>query len=199
MAPIAAVPPKQLKLVVFGDDRPFGCCTLAFEQFVILFTGWPVRFFAPCTDPLAEPGRKNAEHGVGEIERITAKVQEADHGFDGAVGMEGAEHEVAGEGRFDRDVGGFLVPHLTDHDDVRICPQKRPHGGGEIQPDLLMNLELAQPFLCNFNGVFRRPDFPLFGVDMLQNRVQQRGFPGARRTHAQEDAMRLLGQHLDGL
>jgi hypothetical protein len=64
--------------------------------------------------------------------------------------MEGSEYQVAGERGLNGDVSGFLVPHFADHDDVGTSTQKRPHCSREGQPDLRMDLDLAQAFLGDF-------------------------------------------------
>ncbi len=49
----------------------------------------------------------------------------------------------AGERGLDSDLGGFEVADLTDQDDVRILPQERAQGRGEVQADLLVHLHLV--------------------------------------------------------
>ncbi len=40
----------------------------------------------------------------------------------------------------DADTGGLLVTHLTDHDHIRVGPQKRPHGSGKVESDFRLGL-----------------------------------------------------------
>ena len=103
--PVALLTPaasRQEKMVVFGHQCSSGQCTLPLAQFLIFFPGWTVCFFARGADPLAEPGRQDAEHGVGEVERIAAKVEKPDHGFHSAIGVQRTEDQMAGERRFNR-------------------------------------------------------------------------------------------------
>ncbi len=72
---------------------------------------------------------------------------------------------MAGEGGFDADVSRFFIAHLTDHDDIGVGPQEGSHGGGKCKADPGLNLYLPQAVLGNFHRIFRRPDFPVGGID----------------------------------
>ena len=120
VALIAADTPEELNCVELGQTGRTVSRSLAFEQVIVFFPGRMIPFLASRADPFAEPGREDAEHGIGEVEWVAAEIQEPDDGFDGTIGMERAEDEVAGQRRFDGYVGRFLVPHFADHDDVRV-------------------------------------------------------------------------------
>jgi hypothetical protein len=47
--------------------------------------------------------------------------------------VQGAEHQVAGFGRRQRQADGFQVAHFADQDDVRVFAQRRAQGVGERQ------------------------------------------------------------------
>ena len=47
------------------------------------------------------------------------------------------EHQVAGQGRLDGDLGHFQVANFADQDDVGRLTQHRAEDLGERQPDLL--------------------------------------------------------------
>src|SRR5216117_29872 len=55
------------------------------------------------------------------------------------------EHQVAGQGRLDRDLRRLPVAHLTDHDDVGVVPQDGPQRGGEREADLRVHGDLRDP------------------------------------------------------
>ena len=63
-----------------------------------------------------------------EQERLDAHVLQAGDGRQGVVGVDRREHEVAGQGGAQADLGGLLVAHLADHDDVGVLPQEGPQG-----------------------------------------------------------------------
>ena len=60
------------------------------------------------------------------------------------VGVQRREHQVAGERRLDRHVGGLEVADLAHHDDVRVLAQERAHARGEGEVDLGLHLHLVQ-------------------------------------------------------
>ena len=74
------------------------------------------------------------------------------------VGVQRAEHQVAGERRLDGDLGRFQVAHFADQDHVRVVPQDAPQGGGERQADLGVHLDLADARLLVLDRVFDRDD-----------------------------------------
>ena len=55
-------------------------------------------------------------------------VDDAADGTDGAVGMQGAEYEVAGLGGLNRNLDGFHIAHFADEHDVWILAQSRTQG-----------------------------------------------------------------------
>ena len=67
-------------------------------------------------------GGGEADGGLGE-EGLDAHVGQTGEDAGGVVGVQGAQDEVAGERRFDGDVGGLVVADLADHDDVGILAQ----------------------------------------------------------------------------
>ncbi len=77
---------------------------------------------------LAQPPRqalgKDAEKRIGETEGVETHLQEPGNGFRGSIGVEGGQDEMSGQGRLNGNGGGFLIPHFTHHDDIRVEPQK---------------------------------------------------------------------------
>ena len=53
------------------------------------------------------------------------------------------QHEVAGERGLDGDLGGLEVADLADHDDVGVLAQEGAQRGGEVEPDVLVDLHLV--------------------------------------------------------
>ena len=63
----------------------------------VLVLGRMVAFFAVRADGTRQPLGQYAEQGVGEMERVDLHLQQARDRLDRAVGMQRAEHEVAGQ------------------------------------------------------------------------------------------------------
>jgi len=82
--------------------------------------------------------------------------------------MQGAENQVTRQGCFQSYAGGFAVTHFTNHDHVRVAAKKGSHGPGEVQPNFVMHLNLAQSFLGYFHRVFSRPYFYVRLIDKSQ-------------------------------
>ena len=59
------------------------------------------------------------------------------------VGVQRAEHQVAGERRLDGDLGRLAVADFADQDDVRVVAQDAPQARGERQADLGVHLDLV--------------------------------------------------------
>src|SRR5205823_4709832 len=91
-------------------------------------------FLAVAADAARQPLRGDELHRGGYQERLDAHVHQAVDGRGRVVGVQRGEHEVAGEGRLDGDLRGLEVADLADQDDVRILPQERTKGGGEVEP-----------------------------------------------------------------
>ena len=189
----AAFSSSQPKCIVLFDAELIPIVRpVPLAEFFVLFFRPDILFFAVLTDPTSQPLCQHAQHGVGETERVTAHIEQAGDGFYRTVGMQGAQDEMAGEGRFDTGVGCFFIPHFSYHDDVGVGTKKCPHGTREGESDLRLDLHLAQAILSNFHWIFRGPYLDVRGVDVPQDRVQCGGFSRAGRTDTQNDAVGFL-------
>src|SRR5215207_5145684 len=81
-------------------------------------------------------------YGAGHVEGFDAHVDHTGDRTGCIVGVEGRQHQMAGERRLDGNASGLQVPDLTDHDDVRILPQERFQGGGKGESDLVSDQDL---------------------------------------------------------
>jgi hypothetical protein len=61
---------------------------------------------------------------------------------DDVVGVDGGEHQVAGQRRVDRDLRGLVVADFADHDLVGVVAQDRAQPAREGQPLLLVDRDL---------------------------------------------------------
>ena len=81
-----------------------------------------------------------AEHrhqGGGNQERLDAHVDQTRDRARGIVGVQGAEHQVTGQGGLNGNLRGLQVAHFTHHDDVRVLAQEGAQRLAEGQPDAL--------------------------------------------------------------
>ena len=61
---------------------------------------------------------------------------------------------MPGESGLHRDFRSFKVANLTDHDDVGVLPQERSQASCEIQPDLIVHLDLVDSRKVELDGIF---------------------------------------------
>jgi len=64
------------------------------------------------------------EHGGGDVEGRHAHVGKAGEALRRIIGVQRGQHEVTSLRGLDRDLGGFQVADLADHDDVRVLAQE---------------------------------------------------------------------------
>jgi hypothetical protein len=138
--------------------------------------------------------RQDAQQRVGKVERVEADLEQPRDALGRRVGVQRAQHQVAGERGLDRDARGFLVAHLADHDDVGVGAQEGAHGGGEGPADARVHLHLAQALLRDLDRVLGGPDLALVGVDVAHQRVQRGGLAAAGGAADQDQAVGL-GHH----
>ena len=94
------------------------------EQFVERRLGHRLGLAAGRADAPHQPLGQHREQRVGEVERVHAHVQQPGHCLRRAVGVQRGQHQVTGQRGLDRDLGGFLVADLADHDHVRVRAQE---------------------------------------------------------------------------
>jgi hypothetical protein len=87
--------------------------------------------------------RHHADDRRGHQEGLDAHVDETRHGTGGVVGVQRAEHEVAGEGRLDGDLGGLPVADFAHHHHVGVLAQDGAQAGRKGEADLGVDLDLA--------------------------------------------------------
>src|SRR5690606_13836254 len=107
------------------------------------------------------PGETLGEHQVyagRDQERLNAHVQQAADGGGRVVGVQGGEHQVAGERRLDRDLRGLEVSNLADHDDVGVLAKERAQRHREVKPDVIVHLHLVDAGQVVLHRVFRGAD-----------------------------------------
>ncbi len=105
-----------------------------------------------------------------------ADVVEAGDGAGGVVGVQGAEHQVSGQGGLRGDPGSVGIADFTDHHDVRVLPQQRPQGVCEGEPSLVVYLELIDAAQDIFNRILDGADVDVVAVEFLEHGVERGAF-----------------------
>src|SRR5581483_1180819 len=90
-----------------------------------------------------EPLREDAGHGGAGEERLDAHLVQARERARGVVRVQRREHEVTGERRLDRDLGGLAVADLAHHHHVGVRAQDGPQRGREREARPRVDLHLV--------------------------------------------------------
>ena len=98
---------------------------------------------------------------------------------------------MAGECRIDRNLGGFVVTNLANHDLVGIMAENRPQSPRKRQALLLVDRNLRDPLQLVFDRILDGDDLVLDGLDLRERRVQRRGLAAAGRTRHQHHPVRF--------
>src|SRR6266487_849429 len=122
-----------------------------------------------CAHSPDQPLGAGHENGTGNEKRFDAHVVETSNGAGGVVRVQRAQNLVTGEGRFDRDIGGFVVANFTNHHDVRVLAQDRPQGRGKIEADIAARSDLVNAHELVFDRVFDRDDVVFGAVQFMEN------------------------------
>ena len=115
------------------------------------------------------PHQPLGQHGVQSgrnEERLDAHVDQAHGRGQGVVGVQGREHQVAGERGAQPDLGGLLVADLTHQHDIRVLTQGGAQHAGEGQFDLGVDLYLVDARQAVFHRVFHGDDLFLRAVEL---------------------------------
>ena len=78
--------------------------------------------------------------------------------------MQCTENQVSSQRSLDSDLGRFLVADFTDEDDIRCLSQHGPDNPGEVEPDVMPDLNLIDARQVIFDRVLGRDDFPVWSV-----------------------------------
>ena len=141
---------------------------------------------------------QDAVDGGGQQIVFHTHVEQTGNAAGRVIGMQGRQHQMAGQGRLDGDAAGFQVAHFADHDHVRILADDRAQGMGEVEPDLRFGLDLVDAFDLVFDRIFNRDDLDVRRVDFRQRGVQRGGLTRTGRAGDQQNTVRQL-QHVDEL
>ena len=126
------------------------------------------RLLAVRADHAHEPLGEDAVQGRDEVVELDLHVEEAAEHVDDVVGVDGREHEVAGQGRLDGDLRRLLVADLADHDLVGVVAQDRAQPAREGQALLLVDRDLRDAAELVLDRVLDRDDLVLDGLDLRE-------------------------------
>ena len=78
-----------------------------------------------------------------EQERLYAHIAQTGDGAERIIGVQGGQHQVAGERGLNSDLRGFFVADFANHDDVGVLPQDGPERFGKVEVNFRVDLGLA--------------------------------------------------------
>ena len=142
--------------------------------------------------PPHQPLGDDRAQGGGEQERLDLHVAHPGDRADCIVGVDGREHEVAGERRLHRDLRRLAVADLADHDHVRVLTQNGAQAGCEAQADLGIHLRLAHALDRIFDRIFDGEDVAAAVVQRAQARIKRGRLAAAGRAGDEDDAIGLM-------
>ncbi len=148
------------------------------------------------------PHQTLGQHTVerrGQQEGLYSHVAQTGNGTDGGIGVQGGEHQVAGETGLNGDLYRLQVADLPDHDHIRVLTQDRAEPAGKGHVDLGVDLRLADAVQIVFDGVLHREDVAAAVVEPHQRRVQGGGLARTGRAGDQHDAVGTIDDALHGL
>src|SRR5260370_24813562 len=124
------------------DVAPDNRIDAGFLQFLGGIFFWPL---ALRTDHANEPLRHDAVQSGDKVIRLDAHIDEAADDVGNVVGVDGGENEVAGGGRLDGDLGGFLIADFANHELVGVVPQDGAQAAREGETLFLVHRILRDP------------------------------------------------------
>jgi len=141
-------------------------------------------------------GEGNQQHRRHQ-KRLDAHVDESRNRARRVVGVDRAQHPVAGLGGLNGNGGRFRVADFAHHDGIRILAQNGPQPARKGHPGLAIQLNLADVVDPVFHRILERHDIDVRLIDRIQNGVQTGAFAAAGRPCAEDHAVRLVDDALD--
>lgn len=146
-------------------------------------------FFAFEADLAAKALSDDQVGGGSDEEGFDAHVEEAVDGGGCVVGVEGGENQVSCESGFDGDLGGFKVADLTDHDDVGVLAEEGAEGGGKVEADVFVLLDLVDAVEVEFDGIFGGGDVGIGFIEFGESGIEGGGFSRTGRARDKDHAV----------
>ena len=155
------------------------------------------RLLAVGADVPHQPLRADEVHRARDEKGLDAHVHQTVDGARRVVGVERGEHEMAGERRLHRDFRRLEVTDFADEDDVRILTQERAQRGGEVEADVLSDLDLVHAGEVELDRILGGHDVGLGRVDLRDRRVERVRLAAAGRPGDEHHAPRTLNRQLE--
>ena len=130
----------------------------------------------------------------GNEEGFDAHVDQTRDRAGRVVGVKSTEDKMSGERCLHGNLRRLQVARLTDHDPVRVLPQKCAQDAGKRQADTVIDRDLDDPFQVILDRFLGGEQFGIDGVDLAQTRIKRGGFARTGRAGRNEDAVRPLDQ-----
>ena len=112
--------------------------------------------------------RHHARDRRGEQIAFQPDVDQARDRGNRAVGVQGREHQMAGQRRLDGDARGFEVADFADHDDVGVLAQDRAQRHRKVETDLRLDLDLVDPGELVLDRILDREQLQFGPIEILQ-------------------------------
>lgn len=133
-----------------------------------------------------------AENGIG-----TNQVDHAGEGRRSGVGVEGAEHEVAGNGGLDGGFGGVGIADFANHHDVGVEAQDGAKAVGEILTVGGVNGDLGNAGDAVLDGVFKSDNLAVSSVEGVEDGIESGGLTRASRADHEDEAAGVRNHLVD--
>ena len=145
--------------------------------------------FAAGTDATHQALGQRQLQGTGEQEWFDPHIDQARNGADRVIGMQGAQHQVPGQGGTHGNRGGFAVANLPNHDDIGILTQHCAQNRCKIKAQFRPHRGLVDSGQVIFDWIFDGDNITLRLVQMLQSGVKSGGFAAPGRPRRQQHAV----------
>ena len=111
--------------------------------------------------------------------------------------MEGTEHQVARESRFDTDLRGLQVADFAHHDNVRVLAQKGPQAGRKIEPYFFPNLDLINAHEVILHRILGGRNVHIRLVEIGKSRIKRGRFAASSGPGDENHSVRFMDRVLE--
>ena len=104
---------------------------------------------------------------------------------------------MTGDGGLDGGLGGVGIANLADHDDVWVETENRAQAFGEGATFGGLDGDLRDAGDAIFDGVLKRDDFAIGGIEGVDDGIKRGGFAGSSGADHEDEAARMADDLLD--
>ena len=131
--------------------------------------------------------------------RLNPHVHETSDRARRIVRVKGREHQVTGERGLNGDFGRFVIANFPDENRVRVLTKKGAKNAGESQPDVLIDLNLIDPFEIVLDRIFGGGKIVGDLVELGERRVKRRRFTATRGSGDENHPVRRVDPLFENL